>query len=50
MVAACKVESKMEEAKDKIRAKYAAATEAVGGSKELGDQIARLMATLTRPE
>ena len=50
MVAACKAESEMEEAKDKVRARSATATEAVDGSKELGDQIARLMATLTRAE
>ena len=40
----------MEEAKDKVRARSAAATEVVDGSKELGDQIVRLMATLTRAE
>ena len=48
MAAAHKVESKMEEAKDKVRARSAAATEAVDGSKELGNQIVRLMATLTK--
>ena len=40
----------MEEAKDKVRARSAAATEMVDGSKELGNQIVRLMATLTRAE
>ena len=50
MVAAHKAESKTEEAKDKVRARSAAATEVVGGSKELGDQIMRLMAALTRAE
>ena len=50
MVAACKAESKMEEAKDKVRARSAATTEVVDGSKELGDQVARLMAALTRAE
>ena len=50
MVAACKVESEMEEAREKVRARSAAATEAVDSSKELGNQIMRLMATLTRAE
>ena len=50
MVAAHKAESEMEEAKDKVRARSAAATEAVDGSKELGNQIARLMAIITRAE
>ena len=50
MVAACKVESEMEEAKDKVRARSTAPTEVVESSKELGNQIARLMATLTRAE
>ena len=50
MVAACKVGSRMEEAKEKVRARSATATEAVDGSKELGDQIMRLMAALTRAE
>ena len=40
----------MEEAKDKVRARSATATEAVDGSKELGDQIVGLMAALTRAE
>ena len=50
MVTAHKVESKTGEAKDKVRTRSATATEEVDGSKELGDQIARLMATLTRTE
>ena len=50
MVTACKAESKMEEAKDKVRARSAAATEVVDSSKELGNQIVRLMAALTRAE
>ena len=50
MIAAHKAESEMEEVKDKARARSAAATEVVDGSKELGDQIARLMATLTTAE
>ena len=50
MVAAHKAESKMEEAKDKVRARSAATTKVVDGSKELGNHIARLMATLTRAE
>ena len=50
MVAAPKVESETEEAKDKVRARAATATEVVDGSKELDDQFVRLMATLTRAE
>ena len=50
MVTAHKAESKTEEAKDKVRARSAAASEVVDGSKELGDQISRLMAALTRAE
>ena len=50
MVAAKKVESEMEDAKDKVRARLSAASEVTDGSKELGDQITRLMATLTRAE
>ena len=50
MVAAHKAESKMEEAKDKVGARSATATEAVDGSTELGNQVARLMAALTRAE
>ena len=48
MVAARRGESKMEETK--VKARSAATTEVPSGSKELGDQIARLMAALTRAE
>ena len=48
MVAARRAESEMEETK--VKAWSAAATEVPTGSKELGDQIARLMAALTRAE
>ena len=48
VVAARRAESKMEETKVKVRS--AAATEVPSSSKELGDQIARLMAALTRAE
>ena len=48
MATAHKAKSEMEEAKDKVRS--APTTEVVGGSKELGYQIARLMAALTRAE
>ena len=50
MVAARKVESETEDAKDKVGARSSAATEVTDGSKEVGDQITRLMATLTRAE
>ena len=40
----------MEEPKDKVRARSAVTTNVMDGSKELGDQIARLMATLARVE
>ena len=50
MVTICKAESEMEEAKDKGSARSAVTTEVMDGSKELGDQIARLMAILTRAE
>ena len=50
MVTAHKAESNMEETKDKVRPRSAAATGVVDGSKELGIQIVRLMATLTRAE
>ena len=42
MVAARKAESKMEDAKEKVRVRSSAATEVADCSKELGDQIARL--------
>ena len=48
VVAARRAESKMEETK--VKARSAATTEVPSSSKELGDQIARLMATLTRAE
>ena len=48
VVAARRAESKTEETKVKVRS--AAATEVPSGSKELGDQMARLMAALTRAE
>ena len=48
VVAARRAESKTEETK--VKARSAAATEVPSGSKELGDQIARLMAALTRAE
>ena len=50
MVAARKAESKIEDMKEKVRARSSAATEVADGSKELGDQITRLMATLNRAE
>ena len=40
----------MQDAKEKVRAWSFTATEVTDGSKELGDQIARLMATLNRAE
>ena len=48
MITACKVESKNEEAHDKVRARSAVTSKPVEGTTELGNQIARLMATLTR--
>ena len=50
MIMACKTESKMEEAKDKVRARSAVTTEVADGLKELSNQITKLMATLTRAE
>ena len=50
MVAARKAESKMEDAKEKVRAWLSTATEVEDGSKELGDQIAMLMSNLNRVE
>ena len=50
MVAARKVESKMEDAKENVRARSSAATEVKDSSNELGDLITKLMATLTRAE
>ena len=40
----------MEVTKKRIKVRLAASTEVVSASKELGDQIARLMAALTRVE
>ena len=48
MITACKVESKNEEVCDKVRSRSAMTTEPVEGTTELGNQIAKLMATLTR--
>ena len=48
VVTARRAESKTEETK--VKARLATATEVPSGSKELGDQIARLMAALTRAE
>ena len=50
MVAAREAESETEDAKEKVRAWSSTATEVADGSKELGDQIARLMATLNKAE
>ena len=48
MIAACKGESENEEACDKVRARSAMTTDPVEGTTELGYQIAKLMAVLTR--
>ena len=40
----------MEDAKEKVRVRSSVATEVTDSSKELGDQITRLMAALTRAE
>ena len=50
MVMACKAESEMEEAKDKVRARSTVTTEVVDGFKELNNQIVKLMAGLARVE
>ena len=50
MVAARKAESKNEDAKEKIKAWSSAAIEESDGSKELGNQIAQLMAALNKAE
>ena len=50
MVAVHKVESKIEEAQDRVRAKSVVIMELVDGSTELSNQITRLMAALTRAE
>ena len=48
MIAAHKAESENEEASDKVRARSAVTTDPVEGTTELGHQIAKLMAALTR--
>ena len=48
MVTARKAESKNDDAKEKVKAWSSVATEVSDGSKELGNQIAQLMATLNR--
>ena len=48
VIAACRVESKMEETKERVKVRSVPSTEVATGSRELGDQIARLMAALTR--
>ena len=48
MITTHKAESKNEEAQDKVRARSAVTTEPVEGTTEVGNQIARLMAALTR--
>ena len=50
MVATRKAESETGDAKEKVRAWSSTATEVTDGSKELGDQITRLMAALNRAE
>ena len=50
VVAVQRAESEMEETKEKVKVRSAATTEIASGSKEFGDQIARLMAALTRAE
>ena len=50
MVAARKAESENEDTKEKVKAWSSAATELSDGSKELGNEIAHLMATLNRAE
>ena len=48
MITAHKVESENKEAHDKVRARSAVTTKPVEGTMELGNQIAKLMAALTR--
>ena len=50
MVTARKAESETEDTKERVRAWSSAAIEVSDGSKQLGDQIARLMAALNRAE
>ena len=48
MIPAHKAESENEEAHDKVRDRSAVNTEPVEGTTELGNQITKLMASLTR--
>ena len=48
MIAAQKVESENEEARDKVRSRSAVTTKHVKGTTELGSQIAKLMTALTQ--
>ena len=48
MVTTCKAESENEEIWDKVRARAMVATDSVEGMAELGQQIAKLMAALTK--
>ena len=50
MVTARKAESKNEDAKEKVKALSLVASEVSDGSKELGNQIVQLMATINRAE
>ena len=50
MITAHKSESKNEEVHDKVRARAAMTTDPVEGTTELGQQIAKLMAALTRAD
>ena len=50
VIAAHRVENKMVETKERVKVRSAASTGMATGSRELGDQIARLMAALTRVE
>ena len=45
-----RAESEIEETKERVKVRLAATTEVASGSKELEDQIARLMAALTWAE
>ena len=50
VITAHQAESKMEETKERVKVRSASSTEVATGSRELGDQIARLMAALIRVE
>ena len=50
VIAVHRVESEVEETKERVKVRSAASIKVASGSKELGDQIARLMAALTRVE